>query len=170
MVMSRCGTFHYVGVVPGTQAARESGQWQLGDESGAPPLGENESTDEANLLRLRNNRLVGLHPTLRISGGDLVLEASGRLRSEVHSVSLELDPAFIESFEDGAVLTLIGPGTADIVVSLMRSGRLMAAAGAVTAIPLGDEVAVRGGPDLDFPHPEQWPRRDTWVDVSVSGE
>ena len=48
----------------------------------------------------------------------------------------------------------------------------MVAVGAVTAVPLGDEVVVRGGPVVDYAAhgPEQWPRRDTWVDVSVWGE
>jgi len=173
MVMPLCGTFRYAGVVPGTKAARESGQWQLEDDSGAAPLGEQPaSTDDADLHPLRDNRLVGLRPTLRISGRDLVLEASGRLRSQMRSASLELDPSFIESFQDGDALTLIRTGTADIGVSIVRGGHLMAAAGAVTVIPLGAEVAVRGGPEVDSSayRSERRLGHDTWVDVSVSGE
>jgi hypothetical protein len=44
--------------------------------------------------------------------------------------------------------------------------------GAVTTVPLGSGVQVRGGPDVDLtaPAPHHWPRTDTWVEVSQSGQ
>jgi len=183
MVMPLCGTFHYAGVVPETSVDRESGLWQLEDRSGAIPptrassrpwwkFWTRDPTRDADMNPLRDNRLVGLQPTLRILGGRLVLEAGARHRAEVRSASLELNESLIESLHCGDVLTLVRTRTADIGVSLLRDGRLIVAAGAVTAVTLGDNVAVRGGPVVDFSAhgPEQPPRRETWVDVSVSGE
>ena len=179
MVMPLCGTFHYAGVVPDTRAARESGQWQLQDESGAEvryrpwwKVWKRDPTGDADLDALRYNRLIGLRPTLRISGGHLVLQAPGRPWAQIRSASLELAPSFIESSRGGDILTLVRTGTADVGVSVVRRGRLMVAAGALTAIPLGDDVVVRDGPtvDLSADGPERWPRLDTWIDISVSGE
>jgi hypothetical protein len=183
MVMPPCGTFHYAGVVPDAIADRESGQWQLDDQSGASRLAEGspsaswkfwkrDPTHGTNLDRLRDNQLIGLQPRLRIRGGQLVLEAASRHRAEIRSASLELDESLIESFQGSEFLTLVRTDTADIGVSLLRGNQLLVAVGAVTATPLGDDVAVQGGPAVDYSArgPEQWPRRDTWVDVSVSGE
>jgi hypothetical protein len=115
-------------------------------------------------------RLVGFEPTLRISGIRLILEAHSRHLSQLRSASLELDAALIETFEAGDLLTLVRTPTADIAVGVERQRRLIAAIGAVTVIPLGDMVAVVGGPTIDVSTPDRWPRSETWVDVSVSGE
>ncbi|HKQ57667.1 MAG TPA: hypothetical protein VJY35_07340 [Candidatus Eisenbacteria bacterium] len=166
-MMPTSGTFHYTGVVPESTAARESGEWRLTDGSGAPP-----SARSGDLDRLGDDRLVGLQPTLRVSGRRLVLEASGRPRSVIRSAALELDPSLVESLRGGDVITLLRTHTADLAVSIMRRGRLMVATGAVTMIPLGDEVVVQGGPAFDqgTPFHDQWPRSDTWLDVCFSGE
>ena len=157
MVMPACGTFHYSGVVPDARAALESGYWTLEDQSGAAL--------RAPTSQIRDNRLVGLEPTLRISECHLVLETTSRHRAEIRSASVEVDRSLIECLQGGDVLTLIRTGTADIGISVLRSGQLMVAVGAVTVTPLGDDVRVRGGPDV-----EEWPRTDTWVEVSVSAE
>jgi len=90
----------------------------------------------------------------------------------MRSVSLELNESLFESFQGGQVLTLVRTTTADIGASLLRGDQLLVAVGAVTATPLGGNVAVRGGPVVDYSTrgSEQWPRPETWVDVSVSGE
>jgi hypothetical protein len=59
-------------------------------------------------------------------------------------------------------------GTGDIGVSLLRGGRLVFAIGAVTTVPPGEAMIVSVGPPVRGR--EDWPRRDTWVDVSISGE
>jgi len=167
MAMPPCATFHYAGFVPDTRADRESGQWQLQDKSGAFPSGKSWKPDP-----LRDNRLLGLQPRLRIVGSQLVLEASGRHRAQICRASLELDELLIAGLQGADVVTLVRTGTADIGVSILRGAQLMVAVGAVTAIPLGDSVAVQGGPEVDLSAlgPKRCPRRDTWVDVSVSGE
>jgi hypothetical protein len=169
MVMPLCGTFYYAGVVPDTRAERESGKWRLEDQSGAAPRTDWRFWKRDELF---DNRLVGLRPALRIMSGRLMLEAAGRRRAEVRSASLELDESLIAIFQGGDVLTLIRTGTADIGVSLLRGDQLIVAVGAVTESPLGENVVARNGFVVDDSAfaPEQWLRRDTWVDVSVSGE
>ena len=164
MVMPACGTFHYSGVVPGAKAALESGHWTLEDQSGAAL--------RAPTSELRDNRLLGLAPTLRISECHLVLETASRHRAQIRSASLEIDRSLIERLQGGDVLTLIRTATADIGISVLRRGQLMVAVGAVTVTPLGDEVRVRDGPVVEhaMAGPEEWPRTDTWIDVSVSAE
>ena len=157
MVMPACGTFYYSGVVPDARAALESGHWTLEDQSGAAL--------RAPTSQIRDNRLIGLEPTLRISERHLVLETTSRHRAEIRSASVEVDRSLIDGLQGGDVLTLIRTGTADIGISVLRRGQLMVAVGAVTVTPLGDDVRVRGGPDV-----EEWPRTDTWVEVSVSAE
>lgn len=169
MVMPLCGTFQYAGVIPVDWSPpgrfwSPPGRLRLDDQSGAASAGSGDPLFE--------NRLVGLQPVLEISTNQLVLKASGRNRAEVSSAALEIDPVLIGVFRVGDALNLCRTGTADIGVSLLRFGQLIFAVGAVTVTPLGDTVAVRGGPEVvnSAPYLLEWPRRDTWVDVSISGE
>jgi hypothetical protein len=183
MVMPACGTFHYAGLVPDTKAALESGQWTLEDQSGAarlkglsPPRAwgfwKRDSRRDDIFDRLRENRLVGLEPTLRISECHLVLETASRHRAQLCSASLEIDPSLIESLQGGDVLTLLRTDTADIGISLLRRGQLVVAVGAVTATPLGHDVGVRGGRVVNHATagPGQSLLSDAWVEVSVSDQ
>ena len=167
--MPLCGTFQYTGVVP--QNFRHSARWKLAD-----PF---ETVIWKSWFRrfwkgdpLVQNRLVGLWPTLEISDGHLIFRASGPYRAQISSASLQLDPALVDVFQVGDVLNLVRTGTADIGVSLQRVGQLIFAVGAVSVLPMGGTVIVRSGPDLDLSasRRDQWPRADTWVDVSVSGK
>jgi hypothetical protein len=183
MSMPPCGTFHYAGLVPAAKTAWESGGWTLDDQSGAA-MAEGVTRREGwkfwkpvsprddALHRLRDNRLIGLTPTLRLSNGHLILDAASRDRAQVASASLELDRSLIEIWRSGDTLTLRRTGTADIGISIVRLGQLIMAVGAVTVIPMGNDVIVRGGPVLNRSGDdlESWPRRDTWVDASVLGE
>src|SRR5687767_4480721 len=155
MAIPDCGTFHYNGAVPDTKAERESGKWRLEDQSGAISDTEWKFSKRNDLL---HNRLVGLRPTLRIMGRQLILEAAGRHRALIPSASLELDESLIAIFQGGDVLTLVRTDTGDIGVSLLRRDQLVVAVGAVTETLLGNDVAVWNA------------RMETWVDVSVSGE
>src|SRR3982750_3432769 len=84
MVMPLCGTFHYAGIVPDSQASPDSSQWTLEDQSGAETASRIESgawwkfwkrapTRRDGFDRLRENRLVGLRPVGQITGGGGVL-------------------------------------------------------------------------------------------------
>lgn len=168
MAMPPCGTFRYAGTVPWTKADRESGRWQLEEQFG--PWAESDRAVRGNPLR--DNRLVGLTPTLRIVGGDLVLEAPSQFRSQIRSATFQLAESLIADFQGGDLFWLVRTVTADIGVSLLRDNRLIVAAGAVTITPLGDSVSVLSGPEFDVSRRvrEAWPRTDTWVDVAVRGE
>src|SRR5687768_5263527 len=169
MAMLVCGTFHYAGIVPDTTEARESGRWKLKDQSNAAPRTD-VIPDE--WKRLRDNRLVGLEPTLRISAPRLRLEAVGQRFAMVHSASFDLDRSLIETFQGGDVLTLVRTQPADVGVSLLRRGELVVAIGAITATPLGAGVIVQAEPVLDDPSDtrEFFMRHGRWVDVSVAGD
>jgi len=183
MAMPPCGTFHYVGLIPNTDGAEGSSQWTLKDQSSgatrtrvtapqfwnAPHRGSTHDHDKA-LSQLRDNRLVGLEPTLRIYGCQLHLEASHRDWAQVRFASMELDRSLIDSFRSGDVLTLVRTCSANIGVSLLRHDQLIVAAGAVTATALGGAICVGNGPVTVEDGPGGWPRQDTWVDVSVLAE
>jgi hypothetical protein len=176
MAIPPCGTFHYAGVAPDTRAARESGCWRLKDKSGASSITVPKSWQvwkfwkrDANLDPLIYNRLIGLQPTLRISGGQLILEAGSRHRASIRSATLEFDRSLIDSIQGGDVLTLVRTQSTHTGVSLLRSGRLILAVGAVTAVPLGDDVVVRNG-HHSATGLNGWRYVDPWVDISVMAE
>jgi hypothetical protein len=182
MAMPPCGTFHYAGTVPDLGPSSESAEWRLDDQSGvesrtqiAPSTSwkfwKRGSTYAAAADRLRDNRLIGHRPAVRISRRQLVLEAASPYRAEVRSASLECDSSLLESLHEGDFITLVRTPSADIGVSLLRGDKLFWAIGAVTAVPLGHSLRVHGGPRIDFSTPlaRQWPRTDTWIDVFCSG-
>ncbi len=180
MVIPLCGTFHYAGVVPDQQASLELGQWTFEDQSGAEMVPQVESPASwkfwrrtgrpaGGLDRLRDNRLVGLQPAVRISGNHVILQAASRHRAEVCSASVELDRTLLEGLQAGDRVELVRTGTADIGVSTLRDGELLWAVGAVTTVPLGPMVRVQGGPAVN-PALDEWPRKDTWVEVSIGGQ
>lgn len=183
MAIPLCGTFHYAGIVPDAKVVWGSGRWTVEDQSGAARIEGGtrsegwkfwtpSSTRDDSHDSLRDNRLIGLRPTLRISECHLILETASRDRAQIASASLELDRSSIEAWQSGDILTLVRTGTADIGISLMRRGQLIMAVGAVSATPIGKDVVVQDGPVVNRAAGglEQWPRRGTWVDVSVSGE
>ena len=180
MVMPLCGTFHYAGVVPEQQASPGLSHWTCEDRSGAAVRSAHETPASwkfwrrrvhpaGGLERLRDNRLVGLQPLARISGGQLILEASSRDRAQVRLVTVELDRALLESLGAGDRIELVRTDTADIGVSLLRGGDLLWAAGAVTTVPLGPMLQAHNGPTGSFAS-DEWPRKDTWVEVSANGQ
>ena len=169
MAMPPCGTFQYAGLVPKDMG--RSGRWRLEDRSGAPPVGRFWFLRFLGGHSLRDDRLLGLRPTLEISDDHLILKASGRHRATVRAASLQLDPALIRVFQSGDVLNLVRTLTAHTGVSLLRGRQLVFAVGAVTALPLGGAVTVRTGFDREPSafDADPWPSLNAWVDVSVPG-
>ena len=152
------GTFHYAGVVPETRLDRESVKWQLEDQSGAPE-------SDADLDFMCHSRLFGLQPILRILGGRIIIESASRHRAGACCGKLELDEGLNDSLQSGDVFTIARTGTGDIGISVLRSGELIIAVGAVTAVTLGDKVAVRSEDDG-----AEWASKDTWVEIAISGQ
>jgi len=157
MSIPPCGTFHYAGLAAG--AGLPAREWRLVDESGAPSVLKKPVTD---------NRLVGLHPRLEVSGGRLILSATDPERAQVASASFELDRGLVGLFAVGDLLHLARTPTGDLGVSLSRDDQLIFAVGAITHVPLRADLAVRNGP-ARTPW-DEWPRRETWVDVSAGSE
>jgi hypothetical protein len=112
--------FHYGGVVPELQAGLELAQRTLEDQSGAEIVPQIESPTSwksgkrparpAGPDPLFDNRLVGLHPVVRISGSQLILQAAGRDRAQVRSASVELDRTLFEGLQTGDRIELVRTG------------------------------------------------------------
>lgn len=161
MAMPLCGTFHYCGTVPDDKADRESGAWRL-QELLLPPSQSSSDYDQ-----LRDNRLVGLQPTLRVRGGEFVLTANRNDRAQVESATLSLSSTLADTFQGGDVLTLVRSNNASIGLSLLRSDVLVWAVGAVTIVPIGRVLRISGGPKSS--PSSAWPSKDTWLDVNGHG-
>ena len=140
MVMARSGTFDYVfhvsdGPRSGTRKlkgkfrdARERGERLLGH---APRLEAVEYQREAWQLYSR--------VTLSTSGW-------GRLRPA--SFSFSVDRALITTLRAGDEIHISRTCVAGLALSILRGGELVAAAGAVTAVPLGRDLTARPPSDL----------------------
>jgi hypothetical protein len=164
MAMPPCGTFHYGGVVPGGQVGRATAQWLLDDRSGAELARQVDSPG----MRKRDNRLVGLHPSARISGSQLILQAPSSDYAQVHSASIELDHGLLANLRAGDQIELVRTATGDVGVCILRADELLWAVGAVTTLDLGS-VRVRCG-FVEEPSPDARPRLDTWVQALIDGQ
>lgn len=152
MVMPLSGTFQYSGVVP-----EGSGTWRLTDNSGAASSEHGDSLDD--------NRLVGLQPSLEIVDAALtpgirtspltgsvrpkvllsrmILRADAKGRASVAAFSFCVDQALVGAFRPGDLLYITRTACAGLGPSVFRAGQLVAAVGAITAVPLGALVNVR---------------------------
>lgn len=73
----------------------------------------------------------------------LRLEASGRRKASVRTAVLHLEATLLPSLRAGDELHLAGNSGGDVGVSVLRGGRLICAVGAITFVPLGDDLAAR---------------------------
>jgi hypothetical protein len=150
MAIPLSGTFSYTGIVP-EEHVQSSGRWQLRDDSGAAssPGGD----------QLIHSRLVGLQPSLQITDvgiapdgrvspytgnvrpkvllSRLTLRASTRDRASVTAFSFCVDQALARSWRVGDVLHVARTASGGLGLSVVRGNRLIAAIGAVTAVPHG---------------------------------
>lgn len=113
---------------------------------------------------LTDARLVGHSPTLTISeagmtlGGEvspvtgsagprvlrsqLTLTAANRKHASVASATFHVDRALARTLTAGDLLFMAGTTNGGLALSIIRDNRLIAAAGAVSAVPLGEIVRV----------------------------
>ena len=107
-----------------------------------------------------DSRLVGLTPSLRITGAGLTpnagwnrgrwlpsvpraritLLAAGRTGATVASASFHLDMGLISSLQPADTVHLVRTGSGGLAISVIRGETLAAAAGAITAVPLGNDL------------------------------
>jgi len=153
MVIPPCGTFDYVAVVPD---AIEDGAFECVAESreAVPTTGN----------RLVDSRPVGLAPLLRVTDASHPIETHGgrpeAMRSRVTLIARTAQQAMVSTLSfhlskrltmrlaPGDVISLAATGCGGLGISVVRSGRLVVAAGAVCAVPLGDGVSIRMPRDL----------------------
>lgn len=194
MMIAPCGTFEYVAVVPAGAAVRAdgtAGPWAMATRE---PV---ERTGDA----FHDDRLVGLAPRLWIAEAGLpphapgldgldptvpsiahscvawsrlTLRAGRRRRAQVRAAHLHVARTLTAVLQPGDVLHLARTWCAGLGLSVLRGGRLVAAAGAIHAVPLGGDVSARilpvwadgslmphaGAPDDGGPRPAYEDDRD----------
>jgi hypothetical protein len=186
MSMPVWATFHYAGVVPANRADFESGHWQL----------ENQSRIFRDRIRTMGgpdapvgSRLAGLAPTLTITDSgltpnagwnqgkwlpsvpraQLTLLAGGREGATVASASFHIDMGLINSLRPADTIHLVRTGSGGLAISVIRVGILAAAAGAITAVPLGSDL-VACYPDVMEAVEALFRKADPTLDWSVLTE
>jgi hypothetical protein len=152
MVMPASGTFDYVAIVP---EAAADGVFECATQSREQiPITGDELSD---------GRLVGLGPRLTVSDAGLPPEAGGapggmrrrftltadsQDRATVAEASFHVDRVLARRMLPGDVVHIGRTACAGLGLSIVRKGELVAAVGAVTAIPLGHSVGARFPRDL----------------------
>jgi hypothetical protein len=145
MAMPLAGTFDYVAVVP--ERSRDAGFECRGESRERIAISGN---------RLRDFRLVGTAPLIRFSDAGLTpdagpqrpwvmrsritIKASARNDASVGEASFHIDKALTSCMWTGDEIHLTRTTCGGVGLSIIRRGELVAAAGAVTAVPLGSTV------------------------------
>ena len=153
MVISPAGQFLYRAVVP--------------PHSGGASFTCIASSDDDSILARSDKdvaRLVGLEPTLAVSDGGvtpqptatrplverarITLSATTRQSALAAAFACHVDQVLVDSLAPGDVIRVARTGCAGLGLSVTRSGELIAAIGAVTAVPLSEAVSARCPGDL----------------------
>ena len=147
--MPLAGTFDYVAVVPEAMA----GCWPLRCRTAVEETGQ----------PMWDSRLVGLSPTLEITDAGLTpnpgfsrgawrpevlrsrlgLRATTRDSATVAGASFYVDRGLTRALRRGDQLHIARTGAAGVGLSVIREGRLVLAVGAVTAVPLGENMTAK---------------------------
>lgn len=160
MALPVWATFHYTGVVPATRGDRESGQWQLQNQSSiSRSRVRTVGGDDAPV----DSRLVGLTPSLEIRDagltpnagwnrgtwlpsverGQITLSAANQGGATVASASFHVDMGLVKSLQPGDTVHLVRTGSGGLAISIIRGESLVAAAGAIASVPLGNDLVAR---------------------------
>ena len=143
--MAPSGTFEYVVRVP--RHDEQAGRAWSGSVRVPVPISGSD---------LRDNRLVGLAPTLSVGDGDSILDgwtpdvpipdmprskitltASARDRSSIRAASFHIAAALVDRLLAGDVIELTRTAGAGLGLAVLRGDQLMVAAGAISTVPLG---------------------------------
>jgi len=143
MVMPSAGTFQYKAIVP---VKFDECSWPVQPDQPIVHTGDS----------LHDSRLVGACPCLRITDSGptpnpsssrpevlrsrFTLTASERQNASVSSASFYVEKDLTSAFQPGDTLHMARTGCAGIALSLLRNGHLVFAAGAISAVPLGNNV------------------------------
>ena len=181
MVIAAAGTFKYVAVVPANPQESLS-PWPLRLREPVEHTGD----------PLRDNRLLGYSPTLQIADGGpapgeaprleirrsrLTLTASGRRNAQVTAASFYVDRELTRAFNPGDTFHLARTPCCGLGLSLFRNGRLVFAVGAISAVPLGDNIQISTPHNLVQQTESLFQQRDPTfeldehpVEISVEGK
>jgi hypothetical protein len=106
----------------------------------------------------------------------ITLIASDAQNAAVKSVSFSVERGLVRVMHPGDILHMSRTGCGGMALSILRSDRLIAAAGAITAVPLGVDVTARHPWDLVRQaeaifrtRDPRYQRRDSPVELSVEG-
>lgn len=143
-MMPPCGTFDYVTTVPEKPADSLSG-WEVRLRDPVKQTGSDVS----------DRRLVGYSPCLRITDAGLTpnpgprrpsvmrsrltLTAASPKYATISAIAFHVDRDLISLLQPGDDLHMIRTRCAGLGLSIVRCGKLLAAVGAVTAVPLGED-------------------------------
>jgi len=148
-----CGTFDYVAIVPDPED--RPGPWPVRLRAPVELSGDS----------LADSRLVGIAPRLQITDAGVsfgrtglmrpkvlrtqfALIASERDRATVSAASFHVDKALISALRPRDVLNMTRTYCGGLGMSVIRDGELVVAVGAVTAVPLGNNVEAQIPSDL----------------------
>jgi len=144
--MPLSGTFNYFAVVPANFLEDRSSPWPIQLSHVVDKIGE----------PLHDSRLTGLSPRLTIADGGptpnpsasrpavlrsrFTLTASKKENSTVSSAAFYVDKDLTGIFEPGDRLYMGRTGCGGLGISLLRNDRLVFAVGAISCLPLGNDV------------------------------
>jgi hypothetical protein len=147
MVMAPCATFKYFVIVPKDPHNHDS-PWPVRMDEPVPPFGDS----------LFTSRLVGYSPHLyRSNAGTvsphkldtpvthttrLTLVAQDKKNASVSESSFLIASSLFSSLQQGDLFHMAGTDCGGTGFSVIRDGRLVFAAGAVHAVPLGEDIRV----------------------------
>jgi hypothetical protein len=150
-----CGTFDYQAIVP---EARSEGGFECYAKTRRPVVRSGS--------HLEGDRLVGMSPRVCVTDAGppstpglrppwslrkrsrIALVAIAQDRASVAEASFHIDKTFTDCAKAGDHMHLSGDGGCGLAFSLIRGGKLVAAAGALTLVPLGNGAEVRIPKDL----------------------
>ena len=119
------------------------------------------------MKRMDVKRLVGPNPMIRFWNDRLVLAASEESNASVRNTSFRIGNAVPLAAAPGDRLYVVRTGSGGIGLSLLRDKQLVLAVGAVTAVPLGNNMQVIKNRKGNYPFVDL---KDTWLEFQVGNE
>ena len=119
------------------------------------------------MKRMDVKRLVGPNPMIRFWNDRLVLVASEESNASVRNTSFRIGNAVPLAAAPGDRLYVVRTGRGGIGLSLLRDKQLVLAIGAVTAVPLGNNMQVMKNRKGNYPFVDL---KDTWLEFQVGNE
>jgi len=138
------GTFDYIAVVP-PDGAQQSAPWPVQPGDAVDYLVGPSPTlriVDAGLAPGQSGSTVAGAALPRVMRSRIVLTASGRAHALAAEASFHIEQELAAALVPGDTLRMVRNHIGGLAVAMMRGHELMAAAGAITAVPLG-HVTVR---------------------------